>query len=75
MSKKQGFQEILKEVEFVMPSISDLETKKVLKKLLNLVETIHGENEELKEANQQLKDEVRHLKGEPAGCPSGRSEP
>jgi len=47
-----------------MPSISDLETKKVLNKLLNLVETIHHENEELKEANQQLKDEVSHLKGE-----------
>ena len=64
MSKKEGFQEILKEVESIMPSISDLETKKVLNKLLNLVETIHHENEELKEANQQLKDEVNHLKGE-----------
>ena len=47
-----------------MASISDLETKKVLNKLLNLVETIHSENEELKEENQQLKDEVSHLKGE-----------
>ena len=64
MSKKQSFQETLKEVESVMASISDLETKKVLNKLLNLVETIHSENEELKEENQQLKDEVSHLKGE-----------
>jgi FtsZ-binding cell division protein ZapB len=64
LSKKEGFQEILKGVESIMPSISDLETKKVLNKLLNLVETIHHENEELKEANQQLKDEVSHLKGE-----------
>ncbi len=64
MSKKEGFQEILKGVESIMPSISDLETKKVLNKLLNLVETIHHENEELKEENQQLKDEVNHLKGE-----------
>ena len=47
-----------------MASISDLETKKVLNKLLNLVETIHSENEELKDENQQLKDEVSHLKGE-----------
>ena len=64
MSNKQRFQETLKEVESIMASISDLETKKVLNKLLNLVETIHSENEELKEKNQQLKDEVSHLKGE-----------
>jgi len=64
LGKKQSFQETLKEVESVMTSISDLETKKVLNKLLNLVETIHSENEELKEKNQQLKDEVSHLKGE-----------
>ena len=64
MSKKQRFQETLKAVESIMASISDLETKKVLNKLLNLVETIHSENEELKEENQQLKDEVSHLKGE-----------
>ncbi len=64
LSKKQSFQETLKEVESIMASISDLETKKVLNKLLNLVETIHSENEELKEKNQQLKDEVSHLKGE-----------
>lgn len=64
LSKKYSIQETLKEVESIMVSISDLETKKVLNKLLNLVETIHSENEELKEKNQQLKDEVSHLKGE-----------
>jgi len=64
LSKKQSFQDILKEVEPLMASLSDLETKKVLNKLLNLVETIHSENEALKEKNQQLKDEVSHLKGE-----------
>ena len=64
MSKKEGFQEILKGVESIMSSISDLETKKVFNKLLNLVETIHSEKEELKEKNQQLKDEISHLKGE-----------
>jgi len=64
LSKQHRFQETLKEVESIMASTSDLETKKVLTKLLNLVETIHSENEELKEENQQLKNEVSHLKGE-----------
>ena len=64
LSKQDGFQKILKEVELLMASLSDPETKKVLNKLLNLVETIHSENEALKEENQQLKNEVSHLKGE-----------
>ena len=61
---KQNFQEILSEVELLMASISDPNAIKALNKLLNLVEMIHHENEELKEANQQLKDEISHLKGE-----------
>jgi hypothetical protein len=64
LAKQDGFQEILKEVELLMASLSDPETKKVLNKLLNLVETIHSESEELKKENQQLKDEVSYLKGE-----------
>ena len=61
---KHNFQEILNEVELLMASISDPNAIKALNKLLNLVEMIHHENEELKEANQQLKDEISHLKGE-----------
>jgi hypothetical protein len=61
---KQNFKEILNEVELLMASISDPKAIKALNKLLNLIEMIHHENEELIEANQQLKDEISHLKGE-----------
>lgn len=45
-------------------SITDPETKSVVIGLLNLVESLQGENEKLKQENQQLKDEVNRLKGE-----------
>jgi len=36
----------------------------VIRKLLNLFETLHQENLELKKQNQQLQDEIHRLKGE-----------
>ena len=45
-------------------SICDPKIKTLVSGLLNLVETLHGENEALKEENQQLKDEINRLKGE-----------
>lgn len=45
-------------------SIPDPKIKTVVSGLLNLVETLYGENEALKEENQQFKDEINRLKGE-----------
>jgi len=36
----------------------------MIRKLLNLVETLHQENLELKRQNQELRDEINRLKGE-----------
>jgi len=45
-------------------SIDDPVANTILNELLNLVETLYGENEELKDENQRLKDEINRLKGE-----------
>ena len=45
-------------------SLPDPQTKTLVSGLLNLVETLYGDNEALKEENQQLKDEINRLKGE-----------
>lgn len=55
-------------------AVEDAEMKASLQTLLNLVETLAGENARLREENQHLKDEINRLKGE-QGKPtfSGRS--
>lgn len=45
-------------------AVEDAEIKTSLQTLLNLVETLAGENARLREENQQLKDEINRLKGE-----------
>ena len=45
-------------------SLPEPQIKTLVSGLLNLVETLYGENEALREENQQLKDEVNQLKGE-----------
>ena len=45
-------------------SIPDPQIKSLVNGLLNLVETLYGENEAFREENQQLKDEINRLKGE-----------
>ncbi len=45
-------------------AIADAELKATVSGLLNLVETLHAENEALREETQQLNDEINRLKGE-----------
>jgi hypothetical protein len=64
----------LRTLEERFNAVEDAEMKASLQTLLNLVETLAGENARLREENQQLKDEINRLKGE-QGKPtfSGRS--
>ncbi len=45
-------------------AVPDPKIKTLVSGLLNVVETLYGENEALKEENQQFKDEINRLKGE-----------
>ena len=45
-------------------AIADAELKATVSGLLNLVETLHAENEALREETQQLNNEINRLKGE-----------
>ena len=60
----KDFQTRLEKLEFTMPTITDPKAQEWLKEALNLMEIVTAEREELKKENQQLKDEVNHLKGE-----------
>lgn len=60
----KDFQTRLEKLEFTMPTITDSKAQEWLKEALNLMEIVTAEREELKKENQQLKDEVNHLKGE-----------
>jgi cell division protein FtsB len=59
--------EIQKEIEALKLNtaiITDPQTKDIFNSLLNLIEKLYSENEQYKEANQILKDEINRLKGE-----------
>jgi Transposase IS66 family len=47
-----------------LASIPDEGARQAIRELLNLVETLVAENRILREQNQQLRDEINHLKGE-----------
>ncbi|MEP7190221.1 MAG: transposase, partial [Roseiflexaceae bacterium] len=46
-----------------LDAIADLATREVVRQLLNLIETLAGENAALRLENQQLRDEIARLKG------------
>ena len=51
--------------ELDVNNLTDLENAlDVIRKLLNLVEALRQENLELKRQNQELRDEIKRLKGE-----------
>ncbi len=55
---------ILKDLHLDTEHIEDAKVKASVVVLLNLVETLASENEKLREAQQELKDEINRLKGE-----------
>ena len=62
--KKSNIKNTIESLQADISSISDTNTKKILNTLFNLMEVLAGDNERLFEENQQLKNEVNHLKGE-----------
>ena len=63
--------------DFDIHSLKDLDgALNCIRRLLNFIETLQGENLELKGQNQQLRDEINRLKGEqgkPDIKPPGKS--
>jgi len=55
---------VLKSIQLDLERIEDLNTKRLVSVLLNLVEEVASENAMLRHENQVLKDEINRLKGE-----------
>jgi len=61
---RNDIQDTLFELQSETASLSDPNTKDILKKLFNLIDQLYSENEAFREENQQLKNEINRLKGE-----------
>ena len=61
---RNDIQDTLIELQSETASLSDPNTKDILKKLFNLIDQLYSENEAFREENQQLKNEINRLKGE-----------
>ena len=61
---RNDIQDTLFELQSETASLSDPNTKDILKKLFNLIDQLYSENEAFREKNQLLKNEINHLKGE-----------
>lgn len=62
--KRQDVRNILDDVSGEINCLSDEKSRKILSKLLNLVESLASENEILRTTKQHQKDEINRLKGE-----------
>jgi hypothetical protein len=71
--KRQEIKKILNELTDDIDSIVDKKAASIIKVLVNLVEKLAEENALLKEKNQQLMNEINHLKGE-QGKPNIRKQ-
>lgn len=61
---RNDIQDTLIELQSETDSLSDPDTKDILKSLFNLIDHLSSENEALREENQHFKDEINRLKGE-----------
>jgi len=62
--KQTDIKEEINALKLNAAMITDSQTKDIFNSLLNLIERLYSENEQFKEANQVLKDEINRLKGE-----------
>jgi hypothetical protein len=62
--RKSTIRDVIADLHSEATSLSDPKTKDIFNGLFNLIDRLYGENECLREENQQLKDDVNHLKGE-----------
>ena len=61
---RNDIQDTLIALQSETSSLSDSNTKDILKSLFNLIDHLYSENEALREENQQFKNEINRLKGE-----------